>query len=219
MAYVPIGALRRRARTRRKRRPKVQRSGPTPREPAPAAPRRHDDESILVLVDEAHRSHGSALHAALLQALPNCARIGFTGTPIIMGAKKRTHEIFGEFIERYTLEESEADGATVPILYEGRYAKGAVADAAGLDDELAEMFPELTSEEREALKRKHGTLHAVLEAEEAARRRVSADSAAPHVIVRFGSKGKRSQEWEGSPRALARPTRKLHKTKADRERR
>lgn len=129
----------------------------------------NDDESILVMVDEAHRSHGSALHAALLQALPNCARIGFTGTPIIMGAKRRTHEIFGEFIDRYTLKESEADGATVPILYEGRYAKGAVADASGLDDELAEMFPEMTAEEREALKRKHGTLYAILEAEEVVR--------------------------------------------------
>ena len=126
----------------------------------------NDDEAILVMVDEAHRSHGSALHAALLQALPNCARIGFTGTPIIMGDKKRTHEIFGEFIDRYTLKESEADGATVPILYEGRYAKGAVADAAGLDDELAEMFPEMTAEQREALKRKHGTLHAILESKE-----------------------------------------------------
>ena len=43
-------------------------------------------EDIVVLVDEAHRSQGSALHAILLKALPNCARIGFTGTPIIMGA-------------------------------------------------------------------------------------------------------------------------------------
>jgi type I restriction enzyme R subunit len=127
---------------------------------------RNDDEAILVMVDEAHRSHSSALHAALLQALPNCARIGFTGTPIIMGDKKRTHDIFGSFIDRYTLKESEADGATVPILYEGRYAKGAVADGTGLDDELAEMFPEMTAEEREALKRKYGTLHAILESKE-----------------------------------------------------
>ncbi len=129
----------------------------------------NDDEAILVMVDEAHRSHSSALHANLLQALPNCARIGFTGTPIIMGARKRTHEIFGEFIDHYTIKESEADGATVPILYEGRYAKGAVANGAGLDEELAEMFPDLTAEEREALKRKHGTLHAILEAEEVIR--------------------------------------------------
>ncbi|MBZ0116162.1 MAG: HsdR family type I site-specific deoxyribonuclease [Sandaracinaceae bacterium] len=79
----------------------------------------NDDDAILVMVDEAHRSHSNALHGKLLQALPNCARIGFTGTPIIMGAKKRTHDIFGEFIDRYTLKESEADGATVPILTRG----------------------------------------------------------------------------------------------------
>ncbi len=126
----------------------------------------NDDESILVLVDEAHRSHSNNLHATLHRAMPNSARIGFTGTPIIMGDKKRTNDIFGTFIDRYTLKESEADGATVPILYEGRYAKGAVADGAGLDDELAEMFPEMTAEEREALKRKYGTLHAILESKE-----------------------------------------------------
>ncbi len=126
----------------------------------------NDDESILVMVDEAHRSHSNALHAKLLQALPNCARIGFTGTPIIMGDKKRTHEIFGEFIDRYTLKESEADGATVPILYEGRFAKGALADGTGLDEELATLFPDMSTEEREALKRKYGTLGAILEAPE-----------------------------------------------------
>ncbi len=126
----------------------------------------NDDEAILVMVDEAHRSHSNNLHASLLQALPNCARIGFTGTPIIMGQKKRTHEIFGEFIDRYTIKESEADGATVPILYEGRYAKGAVADAAGLDDALATLLPDMTVEERDALKRKYGTLNTILEAEE-----------------------------------------------------
>ncbi len=162
----------------------------------------NDDEAVLVMVDEAHRSHGSALHAALLQALPNCARIGFTGTPIIMGDKKRTHDIFGAFIDRYTLKESEADGATVPILYEGRYAKGAVADAAGLDDELAEMFPEMTAEERDALKRKHGTLYAILEAEE-----VIADKASDmlrHYVENILPNGLKAQLVAISRRAAVR---------------
>ena len=77
-----------------------------------AFPELNEDESILVIVDEAHRSHASALHGNLLTALPNCARIGFTGTPIIMGKpKKRTHQIFGEFLDRYTIRQSEEDGA------------------------------------------------------------------------------------------------------------
>ncbi|MCG8417722.1 MAG: type I restriction endonuclease subunit R [Proteobacteria bacterium] len=124
----------------------------------------NDDESVLVMVDEAHRSHTSALHANLLKALPNCARIGFTGTPIIMGQKKRTHDIFGEFIDRYTITQSEADGATVPILYEGRTAEGAVADGRDLDQLFEDMFGEKSREELEAIKRKYATKGNVLEA-------------------------------------------------------
>jgi len=130
-----------------------------------ALPQLNDDEAILVLVDEAHRSHQSTLHANLLAALPNAARIGFTGTPIIMGEKKRTHEIFGEFIDRYTIKQSEEDGATVPILYEGRTAKGAVSDGRDLDQFFEDMFDEMTPDELEAAKRRYATKGHVLEAE------------------------------------------------------
>src|SRR5487761_88430 len=124
----------------------------------------NEDEAIVVLVDEAHRSHATSLHANLLKALPNAARIGFTGTPIIMGAKKRTHEIFGDFIDRYTLKQSEADGATVPILYEGRTAEGAVSDGRDLDQLFEDMFHEKSPAELEAIKRKYATKGNVLEA-------------------------------------------------------
>jgi len=123
----------------------------------------NESEDILVLVDEAHRSHGSSLHGNLLLALPNCARIGFTGTPIIMGAKKRTHEIFGAFIDRYTLREAEADGAVVPILYEGRTIRAAVQGEGRLDQLFEDMF-QRTPEELEAIQRKYATKGQVLEA-------------------------------------------------------
>ncbi len=124
----------------------------------------NEDESILVLVDEAHRSHTNTAHGNLLRALPNCARIGFTGTPIIMGAKKRTHEIFGDFIDRYTIQQSEDDGATVPILYEGLAAKAAVTDGSDLDQMFPDMFPEYTPEELEKIKAKWATKGHVMEA-------------------------------------------------------
>jgi type I restriction enzyme R subunit len=117
----------------------------------------NEDESILVLVDEAHRTQAGDLHANLLAGLPNCARIGFTGTPIIMGEKKRTHEIFGEFIDRYTIKEAEADGATVPVLYEGRTANGAIKDGASLDELFEDLFRQHTPEELEAIKQKYAT--------------------------------------------------------------
>jgi type I restriction enzyme, R subunit len=162
----------------------------------------NEDEAILVMVDEAHRSHASALHAKLLQALPNCARIGFTGTPILMGAKKRTHEIFGEFIDRYTIKESEADGATVPILYEGRFAKGALSDAAALDEALAELLPDMTLEQREALKRKHGTVGAILEAPELIR--AKAGDILRHYVAHVLPNGLKAQVVAYSRKAAVR---------------
>lgn len=117
----------------------------------------NEDDSILVLVDEAHRTQAGDLHANLLAGLPNCARIGFTGTPIIMGDKKRTHEIFGAFIDRYTIKEAEADGATVPVLYEGRTANGAIKDGASLDELFEDLFRQHSKEELEAIKKKYAT--------------------------------------------------------------
>jgi type I restriction enzyme R subunit len=124
----------------------------------------NDDDSILVLIDEAHRSHTKDSHAYLMGGIPNAAKIGFTGTPIIMGDKRRTHEIFGEFIDRYTIKESELDGATVPILYEGRTAKGAVKDGASLDELFEDLFSDRTPEELEAIKKKYATKGQIFDA-------------------------------------------------------
>jgi type I restriction enzyme R subunit len=124
----------------------------------------NEDDSILILVDEAHRGQSGDLQAALQAGLPNCARIGFTGTPILMGEKKRTHEIFGEFIDRYTIREAEDDGAIVPILYEGRTAVGAVKDGANLDELFEDLFREHTHEELEAIRQKYATKGQIFEA-------------------------------------------------------
>ncbi|OLE51317.1 MAG: restriction endonuclease subunit R [Acidobacteria bacterium 13_1_20CM_3_53_8] len=111
-------------------------------------------ESILLLIDEAHRSHASKLHAALMRALPNAAKIGFTGTPILMGARKRTEEIFGPFLDRYTIKQSEIDKATVPILYEGRSVEGRIADEQSLDFYFDNDFRDRSPQERAEIKRR-----------------------------------------------------------------
>ena len=122
------------------------------------------DDTIVILVDEAHRSQTSTLHANLMAALPNAAKIGFTGTPIMSEGKKRTDAIFGSFIDKYTIRQAEDDGAVVPIFYEGRTAKGAVAGGSDLDELFEDMFVEHTSEEVEKLKVRYATTGAVLEA-------------------------------------------------------
>jgi type I restriction enzyme, R subunit len=122
------------------------------------------DETIVILVDEAHRSQTSTLHANLMTALPNAAKIGFTGTPIMREGKKRTDAVFGPFIDKYTIRQAEHDGAVVPIFYEGRTAKGAVAGGSDLDELFEDMFAGHTADEVEKLKARYATTGAVLEA-------------------------------------------------------
>ena len=137
----------------------------------------NESENILVLMDEAHRSHTRSLHRNLRKALPalvqaaiiwkrvpNAAIIGFTGTPILSKEKTETREIFGEFIDKYVFQDAELDGATVPILYEVRTADGFVKNASGLDDLFVDMFRDYTPDELAVIKAKYATEGDVLEA-------------------------------------------------------
>jgi len=104
------------------------------------------------------------MHANLLQALPNSARISFTGTPVLAADRRRTSEIFGDFIDRYTIKQSQDDGATVPILYEGRTADARAADGRAQGQLFEDMFHERTPADLDAVKRKYSTEGNVLEA-------------------------------------------------------
>jgi len=135
-------------------------------EPSPRTrfPVLNDSEEILLLVDEAHRSHTSTLHARLMAALPNAAKIGFTGTPILEQDKKQTHRIFGSFIDTYKLDQSQEDGATVRILYEGRTVEGVVKDGETLDELFEETFSERTTDEIRDIRQQYVTRREVMEA-------------------------------------------------------
>ncbi|WP_323958885.1 HsdR family type I site-specific deoxyribonuclease [Arthrobacter sp. JZ12] len=124
----------------------------------------NSDESIVILVDEAHRSQSSTLHANLMAALPNAAKIGFTGTPIMKEGKKKTESIFGTRIDHYTIREAETDGAVLPVLYEGRTVKGAVKAGSDLDELFEDMFAERTPEELHKIKTRYATAGVVVEA-------------------------------------------------------
>src|SRR5262249_55218366 len=102
-----------------------------------------------------HRSHASTLHANLRRALPNSAMIGFTGTPTVEEGKNKTEEIVAPFLDTYSLKESEADGATLPIRYEGWEAKGVVIERQTIDGRFDSYFADRTAEEREAIKGKY----------------------------------------------------------------
>ncbi|WP_232082443.1 type I restriction endonuclease subunit R [Arthrobacter sp. SO5] len=88
-----------------------------------------DRRNIIVVVDEAHRSHyddldGYARH--LRDALPHATLIAFTGTPISFD-DRNTQDVFGEYIDIYDLSRAVEDGATVPVYFEPRLIKVGLA--------------------------------------------------------------------------------------------
>ncbi|AFL73534.1 type I restriction endonuclease subunit R [Thiocystis violascens] len=121
-------------------------------------------EQILILVDECHRSHTETFHANMMAAMPNAARIGFTGTPILKQDKAHTQGIFGEFIDKYRLKEAEEDEATVRILYEGRTTDGLVEHTDRLDRAFADLFRDYTDAEQQVIRNRYATTGDVLEA-------------------------------------------------------
>ena len=127
----------------------------------------NESEKIIVLADEAHRTQYGTLGAAINTALPNAARIAFTGTPLIKSEK--TKQAFGSYIDTYTIEQAVKDGATVQILYEGREPAVRVTGDS-LDSLFDEYFADKTDEEKTAIKKKYGTNQAILEAPQRIRR-------------------------------------------------
>jgi type I restriction enzyme R subunit len=81
-------------------------------------------QNLYVLVDEAHRSHYGFLAAFMRTVLPEAKFIAFTGTPISQEDKSTLAEFYGqEYLDVYTIVESVADGATVPLLYDAGIAR------------------------------------------------------------------------------------------------
>ncbi|MFE7810526.1 type I restriction endonuclease subunit R [Streptomyces sp. NPDC057433] len=127
-----------------------------------------DGDRVVVLVDEAHRSHSSVLHACLRKALPNAARIGFTGTPLMRGRLDDTGRIFGlepsslpggapEFLDTYRMTEAERDKVVVPVRYEGRATTAEVRDRERMDGCFEDLIEPLDDAERERVRKKYGT--------------------------------------------------------------
>ncbi|MCX7768449.1 MAG: type I restriction endonuclease subunit R [Flavobacteriales bacterium] len=113
--------------------------------------------NIVVIADEAHRTqygfkarvvkggppsgprvaYGFAKY--MRDALPHATYIGFTGTPV-EGTDRNTPLVFGDYIDRYDIQDAVEDGATVPIYYESRLAK------VFLDEEGRRLIQELEEE-------------------------------------------------------------------------
>lgn len=110
---------------------------------------------IFVLVDEGHRSQYGSFNVRMQQVFPNACFIAFTGTPL-MKKEKSTANKFGGLIDIYSINDAVADGAVVPLLYEGRHNLIEVNDNP-IDNYFNKISEPLTPYGKAALKRKYSS--------------------------------------------------------------
>ena len=136
------------------------------RESGAAHPLLSDRRNIIVIVDEAHRSHyddldGYARH--LRDALPYATMIAFTGTPIT-AADRNTRDVFGDYIDVYDLTRAVEDGATVPVFYESRLIElklPADVDPEVIDERADEATAGLDDSQRERIQQAVAVMNAL----------------------------------------------------------
>jgi type I restriction enzyme R subunit len=107
----------------------------------------NDRSNIVVMVDEAHRTQEGRLGLDMREALPNAKFIGLTGTPISTD-DRNTFAMFGDIddpdgaLNRYSVERSIHDGATLPVHVETR-----LVNFHFNGDDLQAAFDQLVEEE------------------------------------------------------------------------
>ncbi len=147
-------------------------------------PRLSERSNIIVIADEAHRSHygfkakvttkkreddietahvryGFAKY--LRDALPNASFIGFTGTPIEK-EDRSTPAVFGNYTDVYDIQQSIEDNVTVRIYYESRLIKIDLKpeEIPHIDSNFDEATEGDELEHREQLKTKWAALEKIM---------------------------------------------------------
>ncbi|ARJ65664.1 restriction endonuclease subunit R [Magnetospirillum sp. ME-1] len=124
-----------------------------------------EDANIFVLVDESHRSQtgryggDSQFATKMRRLLPKACYLGFTGTPLLK-KEKNTLSTFGGLIHKYAIDEAVADGAVVPLLYEGRLVEQQV-NGDVIDRWFEKISEGLTDAQKADLKQKFSRLDAL----------------------------------------------------------
>lgn len=120
-----------------------------------ASPQSFDSPEIFILIDEGHRSQYGSFNVKMQKVFPNACFIAFTGTPL-MKKEKSTANKFGGIIDVYSITDAVADGAVVPLLYEGRHNLIEVNEKP-LDNYFDKVSEPLTPYGKAALKRKYSS--------------------------------------------------------------
>lgn len=127
-----------------------------------------DRDNILVITDEAHRSHNNIrikskvnekedglikkskpFALILRESLPNATFIGFTGSPRD-DEDASTEEVFGNIVSIFPMSKAEKDGFIVPLHYERRHQKLRLVNDSKLAQIINQNY-ELICEEAERI--------------------------------------------------------------------
>jgi type I restriction enzyme R subunit len=130
------------------------------------AHRKFSDASpeIFVLVDETQRTQLGSYSARMRQMFPNACYIGFTGTPLLTREKSDVAR-FGGVIHTYAIDQAVADGAIVPLLYEGRMVE-LEQNQAAIDIWFERHTQGLSNEQKTDLKKKYARAEMLNKAEQ-----------------------------------------------------
>ncbi|MCO5107722.1 MAG: type I restriction endonuclease subunit R [Burkholderiaceae bacterium] len=119
---------------------------------------------IFVLVDETQRTQLGGYSARMRQMFPNACYIGFTGTPLLTREKSDVAR-FGGVIHTYAIDQAVADGAIVPLLYEGRMVE-LEQNQAAIDIWFERHTQGLTDQQKADLKKKYARAEMLNKAEQ-----------------------------------------------------
>jgi type I restriction enzyme R subunit len=119
---------------------------------------------IFVLVDETQRTQLGGYSARMRQMFPNACYIGFTGTPLLSREKSDVAK-FGGVIHTYAIDQAVADGAIVPLLYEGRMVE-LEQNQAAIDTWFDRHTQGLTDPQKVDLKKKFARAEMLNKAEQ-----------------------------------------------------
>ena len=97
------------------------------------------DHDIIIMSDEAHRSQYGIFADNMVNLLPTAARIGFTGTPLLLN-DNITERTFGGYISIYDFKRAVEDKATVPLYYENRGEKILDLDNPDITDKILDAI-------------------------------------------------------------------------------
>lgn len=126
--------------------------------------------NAFVFVDECHRSHTGKLHEAMKELLPSATFIGFTGTPLLKIDKHNSQASWGDYIHTYKYNEAVKDKVVLDLRYEARRVPQQITNQEKIDEYFEEKTKGLTDFAKAQLKKRWGTMQALLSSEDRMKR-------------------------------------------------